>query len=1755
MVTGAGSNSNIIIGNFVGTDFSGTARIGNTLSGVRIAEGASSNTIGGITAADRNVISGNGNTPAAGRHGILIDGLGTNSNVVLGNFVGVDVTGNVALGNLRQGIAITNSAANNIVGGTAAGAANVISGNTVTGVYVQNATGTVIVGNLIGVGADGVTALGNGQDGVTIESSTNTTIGGTNASARNIISANTVYGLRIFGSTSTGNLVQGNYIGLDVTGTLDRGNTSDGVLIELGANSNTIGGSTAARRNVISGNNGDGIEINDSDNTIVIGNYVGLNAAGTGRVQNTLNGVLITNTAISNRIGTDGDGVNDLGERNVISGNASGTMANVNLITSHDNIVAGNYIGTNAAGTGIVTNPGRGVRVATSSINNRIGTDGSNDAFNASERNVIAGHSGNGVYVVGSNQNVVAGNYVGLDATGATVFGNSADGISVELAASNRIGTNADGIADGLEGNVVAGSGGIGIAIINNSTLNVIAGNRVGTNAAGTAAMPNTIGGVVVGANATYNTIGGSGPGAGNLVSGNTGPGVWILRTFNATTYPPSPNNTIQGNIVGLDASGTLALGNAQGILVDEPDTTIGGAADGARNVVSGNLLSGIEIAGTATNVVVQGNYIGTDITGTLDVGNSLDGIRVSNAPGNTIGGTANGARNVISGNDLAGVNITGAASANNNVLGNYIGVDSLGTVAVSNQQGIILSNGANHNTIGGTVANARNLISGNANYGVYLLDVGTQNNSVSGNYIGTNATGTGAIPNQVGVVLTSGASNNMVGGTSVGAGNLISGNSGSAGVYLSAVGTTLNTIAGNLIGTNAAGTAALANADTGITIANGAENNFIGGTSPSTRNVISGNGQSGIYLLASSNFVRGNYIGTDIVGASAIPNVHGIRLQSDFNTIGGANAAERNTISGNLSAGITIPAASDNVILGNFIGTNSTGSLAVGNGFGIEIRDGATRNQIGGAAEGSANVISGNLGSGIQMGHAGAPENIVQGNLIGTDASGSYAIGNLGLGIYLAEAVNNVVGGTSPGEGNTISGNQGGIAIAGAFATGNRVEGNFIGASRNGLGAIPNNLFGVQIENASTGNVIGGAATNAGNYVANNQGAGIRLVGAAANNNTILGNRFNGNLTLAIDAGAAGATLNDGTESDGLLNFPVITSANFVSGNLEIEGFVGPGRTIDIYLSSPTSTGFGQGNQLLFTRVEGSSTLGFADADAGIGLYGPTINGIAVSSGAVSANQFKFVIDLDDLPANVRLGSLLTAVARGSTSEFGNSLIIGEIISALRPVVTLPSSAPSVLPGEEVAISGFFEDLDSSSWTLTVDYGDGSGPQNLAFNPLDRTFNLKHTYASAGNYTITVTAIDNSSQVSLPATVNVTVNNQRPVATFNEFTLTNSVVEGVLTTLQGSFTDEGTESHTVTIEWGDGTTETQTYGAGVRDFLATHRYLDDGATNSQRDFYRVVVTVTDASGASDRTAEGLFLQEVVNSVPSGLLLNVSPSSASENEVVTLDGSFFDPGVLDTHIVSIDWGDGSSPEVLNLSQLNVTSRNFSRTHRYLDNPLSGSNYVITVSVVDDDEPLAPVIATRALVVQNASPNSPAISLNTTSISEGGTIQLGASFTDVGTLDRHEVVINWGDGSEEQVIYLAPGQRTISNVPHQYIDDPSDLNPNYTITVKVRDNDMSAGSYVAATTSVTVSNIPALAPACPTLHAIDSRRVGHGHSRFGNPRRPGSSHFRHIHRSRLARFPYCNRHLVRRQNDHCFGHSKTGYQSTADSRAV
>jgi hypothetical protein len=282
------NGNNRIEGNLLGTDVTGTVKLMNGGGGVLVQ--STLNEIGGTTTAARNIVSG----------GVLIAGGGTTGNQVQGNLIGTDITGTASLGNLGDGVNI-GFMLNNVVGGTVAGARNIISGNGGSGVRVNISSGNQIIANFIGTDVTGTTKLSNGLDGIGIFSPSNI-IGGTSSGAGNVIAGNWMNGIEISDSGNINNQVQGNFIGTDKTGSAKLGNSRSGVSVSFAWNT-IIGGAVPGARNVISGNGWTGIMIVGGSiatpaTSVVQGNYIGTDVSGTGNLGNTLSGVVANGASI-----------------------------------------------------------------------------------------------------------------------------------------------------------------------------------------------------------------------------------------------------------------------------------------------------------------------------------------------------------------------------------------------------------------------------------------------------------------------------------------------------------------------------------------------------------------------------------------------------------------------------------------------------------------------------------------------------------------------------------------------------------------------------------------------------------------------------------------------------------------------------------------------------------------------------------------------------------------------------------------------------------------------------------------------------------------------------------------------------------------------------------------------------------------------------------------------------------------------------------------------------------------------------------------------------------------------------------------------------------------------------------------------------------------------------------------------------------------------------------------------------------------
>lgn len=292
----AGTGANRVQNCFIGVDTSGRAKLPNGVHGIQVTQGPSGNTIGGVQAGERNVISGNGSD------GVAFIGAQTRRNVVQGNVIGLDVSGAVALGNVKAGVDIA-GATENLIGGAQAGAGNVISGNYVGINIIQGASKNTVQGNLVGTDAAGARAVPN-INGVWVRGANDNLIGGSVSGARNVLSGNAKAGIWVGADSASANRVQGNIVGLDSSGARALPNGLSGVGLYEGALDNLIGGAAQGEGNLIAGNTQQGVAIQDAATAgnRVQGNRIGL-GSGDARLPNGLNGVGIYSGAHNNIIG------------------------------------------------------------------------------------------------------------------------------------------------------------------------------------------------------------------------------------------------------------------------------------------------------------------------------------------------------------------------------------------------------------------------------------------------------------------------------------------------------------------------------------------------------------------------------------------------------------------------------------------------------------------------------------------------------------------------------------------------------------------------------------------------------------------------------------------------------------------------------------------------------------------------------------------------------------------------------------------------------------------------------------------------------------------------------------------------------------------------------------------------------------------------------------------------------------------------------------------------------------------------------------------------------------------------------------------------------------------------------------------------------------------------------------------------------------------------------------------------------------
>jgi hypothetical protein len=535
-----------------------------------------------------NVISGNGG------NGVGV--YGANLNRIAMNNIGTDVTGTIPLGNAGNGILVTGGAAGNLIGGQATG------GNDPTnGVFVRPPQGNLI--------------SGNHGDGVLISNG------------------------------ATLNMLSGNFVGTSASGNSALGNWQDGVAI-LNSNVNSLLGCTFQQDpfvfyNVISGNGGNGVRVENSNNTAVQANFMGVGANNATVVANGGDGLLVAGRSQQTQVG----GVIPLG--NVISGNDRNGIEVRDLASGFTsfNTFAGLYAFSTAA-----PNLLDGILITSSGGDNLIRTS------------IVSGNLGNGIELSGDATGVqVTETAVGTNTSIATALPNGGSGI---LISGNAHGNAIGGFQPSIEPQVTVSSNALyGIAVIGSAHDNFIFHTYIGTNHNATAALGNVLGGILLAPGTSSTTIGGASAALQVKILNTTyGPGIMMWS---------SRNNSILGDVIQGNAGGGIAVFAGQ-------NNRIGAA--GAGNIISGNVASGIYVTGFVPNTSIQGNAI---------INNMGGGVTLDSAQGVTVGGFNPGSGNGIAGNGGFGLYASGN-SKGSAVIRNFIAGNAWGNVNLKKSSGLV---------------------------------------------------------------------------------------------------------------------------------------------------------------------------------------------------------------------------------------------------------------------------------------------------------------------------------------------------------------------------------------------------------------------------------------------------------------------------------------------------------------------------------------------------------------------------------------------------------------------------------------------------------------------------------------------------------------------------------------------------------------------------------------------------------------------------------------------------------------------------------------------------------------------------------------------------------------------------------------------------------------------------------------------------------------------------------------------------------
>ena len=1170
------------------------------------------------------------------------------------------------------------------------------------GIRLNTSNNNTIQGNYIGTSADGTTTAGFGNSirGILVDASHNNTIGGVVGTtpggacsgACNVISGNSASGILLSGaaSASNANTIQGNFIGTDVTGTLDRGNGGDG--ISPNHATNTVIGGNAAGRNIISGNgqSGIGFGLGNKSGAVVQGNHIGVDTTRTAVIPNKF-GISSFSSQSADLVTIGG-----VGAGNVIGGNAHAGIKG----KFTNSIFEGNYVGTNTSGTVSLTNgvySGQGaaleglggIVLQEGSSANRIGGDAQGAG------NVVAFNRGAGVRLGADNFDTAAG--TGNIIRGNSIYRNNGLGLSLNTGGGIMVTPLANDAGDGDTG-------------ANNRQNYPVLTSL--TESGGTVTVQGTLNSTASTEFALdfYTSVEGDGSGYGE--------GQTYRHTADVTTDANGDASfSVQFQAVGgqpfISATATSSTGNTS-----EFSNRLSYDNPGNFGFNTGNYAVGEDVATTTITVVrINGaigsacvNYAtsngtataGSDYTATagtlcFDAGELSKTFTVSIMPDATP--EADETVTLTLSNPTVGAGLAAQSSATLTI----VNEDSFETFVVNNPgdtndgtcspvgtgDGCTLReaiNAANATPEQDTIAFALTGDNPTITLGSGLPAI-TARLLINGNTGGaTRVEINGGNITAHGLTLTSSAGRSRIY-------RLVINRFNGSGIQIT--GSSDHIIQGNFIGTDSTGTLGRGNADGGITLHN-SNRNLIGGTvgtSPGGActgvcNLISGNSDHGIAAdprggFADGNVIQGNFIGTDITGTQAISNSRGIDFLNKVNytLIGGASANARNLISGNSNIGVFMSAAhiKGNVVQGNYIGVNTTADAKLGNSVGVVLFFTATENSIIG------NVVGGNTLRGIELSTFGDPaqlpphHNVVQGNFVGTDPSGTRDLGN-GRSDFITEAMggivlvqgtyNNLIGGPSQGQGNVV-----------AF--------NYPAGIRLGTGS------------GSAGGGAGNSILN--NSVYSNAGLGISLVTA----DSPLGNDFGDG-----DGGA------NNRQNYPILSTPTSSSGGMVTVTGSLNSVPNTDFTIQFFVSAAADpSGNGEGQTFLASRTV-------------------TTN----SSGNASIAPFTY----RRIVGQTFISATATNKVTGDTSEF-SSVVTDPTPPSSAPVVDASDANANLF--EPATISATFTDGDGPApYTATIACGNGTSASNVTVNATSATTGTVSgtcTYWSVASYTARITVFD----------------------------------------------------------------------------------------------------------------------------------------------------------------------------------------------------------------------------------------------------------------------------------------------------------------------------------------------------------------------------------------------------------------------------